>query len=76
MKRWIIVLLCVAALSAYTKLIWQSGFDQGAAIALCTVASFQQGGDLITLAKDDPACRDANAYEANPLWVLRRRSGG
>lgn len=73
MKRLAIGAVCAIALLGYTKLIWQSGFDQGTAVAICVVASFQNDGKLAT---NSPSCRDAKDYEDNPLWLLRRRGGG
>lgn len=61
----------VLALAGYTKLIWQSGFDQGSDVALCVVASFQNDGKLAT---HQPACQKAGRYKSNPLWLLRRRA--
>lgn len=65
--------LILAVMAA--RVIWLSGFDQGADVAMCVDASFRNGGDVITLAKDDPACIRAKAYESNPLWAFRRRGG-
>ena len=63
----------VAALVGYTKVIWQSGFDDGADVSLCVGESMiNNGGKLATYA---PACQRAKAYESSPLWLLRRRHG-
>lgn len=63
--------------AGYTKLIWQSGFDQGADVSLCLVSTFQNGPDndgVTRLKTHDPACQRTNHYtRTNPLWILRRR---
>lgn len=74
--KWISLFVAGAMLTtAYTKIIWQSGFDQGADVDGCVVASFQAAGpgETVAMAKSDPACIRAKAYESNPLWLLRRR---
>jgi len=73
MRRALVATFAIFALLGYTKLIWQSGFDQGADVADCVIASLQNGGKLD---RSDEGCQRADAYKRNPLWVLRRRSGG
>jgi len=70
MGRAFAIITFAAALLAYTKWVWQSGFDQGSAVALCVVSSLQNDGKL---AADQPECQDAKRGERSPLWVLRRR---
>lgn len=60
----------------FAKAVWQSGFDQGADVSLCVIATFQNAkDDPIKLDMAEPACKRAKAYESNPLWLLRRRGG-
>lgn len=75
MRKFLIIFCAVGALVCFTKAVWQSGFDQGVNVALCTMESFRRGGDIIRLAKDDPACVRAKAGKRNPLWLLRRKNG-
>lgn len=60
------------ALMIATKLVWQSGFDQGSDVTLCVIASMENDGKF---AASDDGCKRAKAYERNPLWLLRRRNG-
>lgn len=77
LKRVLMVLLAAAALCIYTKAVWQSGYDAGADVNGCLIATFAKYGDLDHGAdEDDPQCVRAGQYEHNPLWVLRRRNGG
>ena len=70
MKKLIITLAALILLVAYTRVIWLSGFDQGAAVAMCTIASILNEGEL---AEEEPSCVDVKSYESNPLWQFRRR---
>lgn len=76
MTRFLICISALFALAGYTKLVWQSGFDDGADVAICVKASFTKElrYSVVTVAKD-PACARAHAYERNPLWAFRRRGG-
>lgn len=72
MKNFIKIVVILLALVIYTKLIWQSGFDQGAAVSACVIESMLASeGEVVSLADSD-ACNDAKAYESNPLWNFRR----
>jgi hypothetical protein len=70
-RKAFLTVVAMVALVGYTKLIWQSGFDQGSDVTMCVIASIQNEGHL---AKDDVGCRGAEAYKSNPLWLLRRRA--
>ena len=60
----------------FAKAVWQSGFDQGADVSQCIIATFANADDdPIKLDMTEPACTRAKAYESNPLWLLRRRGG-
>lgn len=74
MKRALIFMACLAALVGYTKVVWQSGFDDGADVSLCVGESLINNDGK--LASYHPACQRAKAYERHPLWLLRRRDGG
>lgn len=76
MRRIYITAVAIGALLGFTKAIWQSGFDQGADVSLCVVASFQRYGEkAVRVDPDDSSCQRAKGYERNPLWLLRRRGG-
>jgi len=80
-NKWVTSLLCGAIfvffLGVYTKIIWQSGFDAGADVSQCLIATFSKDGPAPKHADmADSGCQRAKAYESNPLWILRRRSGG
>lgn len=70
-KKIAITVLCVLALVGYTRLIWLSGFDQGADVALCVVDSYREHN--ATQVADTNACHRASDYQDNILWQLRRR---
>lgn len=73
MKKVLYGLGIALVLVIYTKVIWQSGFDQGADVSLCVVESMiASEGEVVSLA-DSETCKRAKAYESNPLWQLRRR---
>jgi len=75
MRRGLVVLAAAALLLGYSKFVWQTGFDQGADVSLCIIASAQRFGNLAHgLDKSDPACQRAKEGESNPLWILRRRT--
>ncbi len=60
----------------FAKVVWQSGFDQGADVSQCIIATFANAKDNpIKLDMTEPACKRAKAYESSPLWLLRRRNG-
>jgi hypothetical protein len=71
-KAAAIAALQAIALIFWTKVVWQSGFDQGSDVTPCVSAYFESGKDPKTL-KTDGGCRRASVYRANPLWALRRR---
>lgn len=75
MKKALFGILFAIGVVGYTKLVWQSGFDQGADVSLCVVESMiASEGDVVSLT-DSETCDRAKAYESNPLWQLRRRDG-
>ena len=70
------VLFFVLSMLWYTHVVWQSGFDDGADVALCAVTLFHDekyghGGE--TPALQTPACKGAEAYKHTPLWQFRTR---
>lgn len=71
-RKLLIGAALVAVLLGYTKLVWQSAFDQGSDVTLCVIASMENDGKL---AASDDGCKRAKSYERNPLWILRRRDG-
>lgn len=76
MKKALFGILFAIGAIGYTKIVWQSGFDQGADVSLCVVESMiaSEDGQPIGLAETE-SCDRAKAYESNPLWQLRRREG-
>ncbi len=71
-RKILVAIFSLLALIGYTKLIWQSGFDQGADVSLCLVQSYiQYDGEKV--AANEPSCQRAKEYQSNPLWILRRR---
>lgn len=76
MKKLAIGLLIALALLGYTKIIWQSGFDAGADVMQCVIASFMKS-DGKQVDEMDKGCQRTKHYkETNPLWYLGRNNGG
>lgn len=72
MRKIGLALAAVVALAAYSKVLWMRGFDTGADVSLCVVASMQNGGKLDT---SSTSCRRAHDREDDPDWMLLRRRG-
>lgn len=72
MRKIIYALAAIAAIGGWTKYVWQTGFDQGADVSGCVIASLENDGKFAT---DSGFCKSAKRGESNPLWLLRRRDG-
>lgn len=78
MRRGVVIaglLLASLAFDVWAlRYVWLSGFDQGAAVAMCVSVSIEHHEGL--LAVKEQSCIDAENYrKTNPLWSLRRREG-
>lgn len=63
-----LALLAVAGSAVGMQMAWQSGFYQGADVALCVVASVQNDGKFAT---GDKACARAHVGEHSIFWRFR-----